>query len=307
MRYVLILLSISIITLTSCDDLLTKELSLEDVGYEKQLVINATFSSLDSGVGISVTENTSLANTKPTQYKLIDGVQLEMYVDDQPIEVIPDTRNELINFQVRFSNPQDLIGKPIKIVAKHPDYPTAEATTTIPPAPKVKDFEYELEATSVPFETERFNRLSFTIEDNLDEENYYAVSISPYIYRDTFINGPDTSIIESHAQYGLHSNDPNLELVSGQFLISDKAFAGKEHKTQIAAKPWLPRGGNVDSVTVIVRHISKEYFLFEQSLERQRRASDVGFFSEPVTLYSNVVNGLGITKSFNQETYVVRE
>ena len=156
-----------------------------------------------------------------------------------------------------------------------------------------------------PFSTPRKgDELNIELQDNANNENYYTLEtnyqnrfggIRLDIFRDT-LNKTFSSFSN------IRSIDPNED----NNILSDVAFNGKNYVWRF----WIgtnlffstPTGGNNfvgrlktgDRVSFKVRSMTKDFILFEKSLDLAYGANDNPFFSEPVILYSNVKNGYGI-------------
>ena len=159
-----------------------------------------------------------------------------------------------------------------------------------------------------PFGTpERGDELSFELQDNGGDENYYTLaaitggggfgggSSAVLVNRDT--------LQRTYEAYGnIRNIDPNMD----DFTLSDRTFNGKNYVWRFWLQPNLyfynqtngrsfnGKAKSGDRITAQIRSLSKDYYLFVKTLDLAYQAQDNPFFSEPVILHSNVKNGYGI-------------
>jgi Domain of unknown function (DUF4249) len=156
---------------------------------------------------------------------------------------------------------------------------------------------------------ERGDELSFELQDNGDDDNYYTLE---YISQNgVTIGGAGNSSVlvnrdtlrQTLDAFGQIRNiDPNME----DYILPDRTFNGKNYVWRFWLQPSLsfysrtnsvyvqgkPKSG--DRVTAQIRSLSKDYYLFIKTLDLASAAQDNPFFTEPVILHTNVKNGYGI-------------
>lgn len=135
------------------------------------------------------------------------------------------------------------------------------------------------------------------LTDNPHEQNFYAVSLTQYAYNENMIY-PGYYIISTdrfsctraiEIQNGNRSIDGDL--CNKLFLFSDESFNGSDY-TLTLTQNLLP---NADSTVIVieVKSISEDYFLYELSRSKTTPGNSSPF-QQPVLIYTNVNNGLGI-------------
>lgn len=276
---------------SSCEDYLTKTIEFEELGFEPLIVVNAKITDSVEVVNISISKNVNYANNSNSQYQFIDGAKVSIDIDGQEFQAtelteadeITDVYNHILNF------PPDFIvsGKEYKIEVSHPDYKTVTSTTEIAPQSEVTDIVFEEEARTTFMFGYEFteDRTTFVINDVSPEINYYRLQIN----------------FENFGVFTT-SDDPTIEtLNSGYILISDEDFTGDSKEIELYSENATWYGEGVKSLEV--RNISRSEFLFLQSYTNYQNSQNFGFFAEPVTLYSNIENGLGIFSAEQINTY----
>lgn len=85
-------------------------------------------------------------------------------------------------------------------------------------------------------------------------------------------------------------------------LFDDLILPGKD--SEIVFRAILPKGHDLD-VTVNLSHVSQSYYRYEEtvSLQGYNRGD---FLSQPVLVYSNIKNGMGILKARNKDLQVIK-
>lgn len=157
------------------------------------------------------------------------------------------------------------------------------------------------------------------IVDNPDEENYYILEGYFDILDGEHDEGALNEVngyIEPH--FGHFSNDINAEnnsLTSGfdyityplrNVYLPDKNFNGQTYRTQFGVKDWDLLFGGFEEVNahVFVKSVSKEMYEYLKSLELNA-LSQGNIFSEPVQVYSNLNNDIGIFAGYTQKTFII--
>jgi len=132
---------------------------------------------------------------------------------------------------------------------------------------------------------ERTDQAELTFTDPAGVDNYYEVAIF---------------IIERFEDEMYPSNvytmtfDPNLKEGFGDsFLLTDETFDGKEYKILLDYDSYWQDNQNIE-VYAVFRTVTRDYYLYALSAHNQESAEDFGFFAEPVSIFSNIENGLGV-------------
>lgn len=152
-------------------------------------------------------------------------------------------------------------------------------------------------------------RYNMKWNDPVNEENYYIVSVMSY--------SPDGE--EGYYEYPLqlNSQDPSVEQFGSTeieigggnqndpeyLVLSDKSFNGtiKElvfSSVHIGPSQW---GGDNSTYVVTLLSMNKETYLYTKS---KNNFTNDDFFSEPVKVFSNILNGFGIFGFYNYSYYI---
>ncbi|WP_162427359.1 DUF4249 domain-containing protein [Pontibacter pudoricolor] len=186
--------------------------------------------------------------------------------------------------------PQALQHYQLKVEA--PGFPTATAATYIPATPAIS----KLKATPVAG-TEWDGpsvSASFMLSDTPDQENYY------YIQAYT----PDTNY--SDGQHYNRSVRVKMTVpfedeftMEDRYFFSDKLFEGK------AVTLRLNLENSPENTTFVrIAHITRDYYEYVRTLDRQSYRDNFATLPEPVT--NNIQGGMGLFGGYNAVTLAVK-
>ncbi len=264
-----------------CEDFFTSTLKVDPPPHEDQLVLHSYISDSDSLVGLSLTKS----------FGLLDDVLDDDYVNDAVVELYKDGNLwktlELLPSNFRpFNYGVELEGKvgnsnsEFEIKITHGTYPNIEARQQMPRKVLLKSAKFE-ENLGIDEYGEREDGVEIIFDDPPGEENFYEVAL---LQLDT--SGGDVYISREYASV----NDPTAfeTFRGGSYLLDDKTFDGKTYELALLYCCITPNH------YIEFRTLSKELYLYTKSLTQQYNAEDFGAFSEPVSINTNVENGLGI-------------
>ncbi len=315
-------------SLISCD----KTLDFDDEGLANQLVLNSIISS-NKNFSASLTKARSiLEGSRGGTIEMPSGT-LDIYLNGELIKNL--------NLPINFLTPSGIIpkaGDSFRIVVNSQGK-QLEAETTIPQKTEV----ISIDTTSAKNEFGQWTNFKVNIKDPSGEDYYRLVltseNLSFYTSKDKLGNDKRNYTLYTN-QWLFNSDDPvfkNLYNNFGQDVIdagpnndykifTDNYFQGKKYPLQFYVFNGNKGGGgygyndpakpNLSSGTIYIRYIihvqklSKELFNYLKYLKLYEFYHD-NPFSEPVPVYSNIKNGIGIFAGLNddaqfsfQKTYV---
>ncbi|WP_347158415.1 DUF4249 domain-containing protein [Pontibacter chitinilyticus] len=281
LNYILGLLCCFPLLLWSCETVVEADLP----EHEPQLVVNAVLNP-DSLFTVDVSASQSAFSSGA--YQQIEDATVQVYQAGQLLFELQHTGNGIYKGDRK---PQALQQYELSVSA--PGYPDASARTHIPAAPVLSHILAAKAAPRSDFEQQTVT-LSFTLDDMPGQENFYYVQAYT----------PDTSYYEGK----LDNRYIRLEFVSpigyefgmeNRYFFSDKLFDGKQINLTF----------NVDNMPdkatyVQVAHITKEYYQYVRTLDKQGAGDDFGKIPAPVA--NNIQNGMGLFAGFNAVTLAVK-
>ncbi|MFA9388493.1 MAG: DUF4249 domain-containing protein [Prolixibacteraceae bacterium] len=326
------------ITLFSCE----KEIIIDVEANRPKLVING-FVAADSIIEITIGASKTVLDVDTADFVWIDDAIATLYVDNEEKEqlsIYPIKPIDNINYEY-YGLPQPTVGyrstltkgevgRTYKLVVTHPRFETATCETTIPVPQKIISISKSTEF--LDYSTYSYVRLNLylTFEDDVDANNYYR--ITPKIRRGEWKTDSeeDTTgyIIVGEGFDALSSDDPILNpsktdvndfLINSPYnrylIFTDELLSGNTcevrlhqnfnayvlRNNQINSKP-----GEFYSYTIYLNTLSQEAFLYVQSSYMQLWYRD-DYFAEPVQVYSNIKNGVGIFAGYSSSQITISD
>jgi len=152
-------------------------------------------------------------------------------------------------------------------------------------------------------------KLSFSLQDP-QEENFYALSLNA---THKVFDFETFELLDSLTTYQLYfelstSGQGNVQdllvednatvYFNSKVFIADHLFNGKEFNIDLLVEKYFFMDADTVWIDVNVEHVPKAYYLYAASINKYDRTHD-NPFSEPVSVYSNVENGLGIFTGYS--------
>jgi hypothetical protein len=265
-----------------------------------QLVVVSNFSdqkAIQVQVSLSrpVTDNSG-------QAQFVNDATVEIFRDDTTLLEILDFvpgRGKLPPYYItRALIPEANVLYTIKVDA--PGFETVMAQSKIPRRIQIRDFEISnVKTENVPGGSQV--KYSFDVflsfEDPGEETNFYHLNFYQQVFDYTRHEG-DTIILGSTLQPIEFSsyNDNNFLIAyfSGGVLFEDASFNGRLITNTFGLQMRIDQTNELlGKMFVELRTVSEEYFLYHNSLSRQQNSPNHPF-GDPVTIYDNIENGLGI-------------
>lgn len=190
------------------------------------------------------------------------------------------------------------------------------ANTIVPEKAHLVDTKMEFPTAYDAANQQYLGTLTFTLIDNPIEENYYELNIflidtnySNNTYNYSFSN--DFNYITKPDKIVLEEGDWDYE--PSTVFFSDNNFTNKEQPFSFQiASGYTDNGIQIESTLskrgfIQLRTISKEYYLYRKYFTRHSYNASIHdeifqnmlFLGEPIDMYTNVKNGLGVMASYS--------
>jgi len=182
-------------------------------------------------------------------------------------------------------------------------YNSLQAIDQIPQAFKASIEQYD----TVTYRNVLGYNFGLRIEDNPTAANYYLITITYIIERDGYVY----TIPTGHFSLDNNSDNEDIELDHDRLTKSylrDVNFNGQAYLTSVIGTDTLLNYFNeLDKIKAIiqVKSISEVGYEYEKSIEIFRLSGD-DIFIEPIRIFSNVDNGLGIFAGYVEQRLEVR-
>ena len=276
----IIIIAICLFLSTGCEDFFTTTLNVEPPPHEDQMVLHSYVTSGDSLIGVSLSRS----------FGLLDDFQEDDYINDAVVKLYKDgiewkTLEKLpqsfqpFNYGIQLEKSIGDNNSEYEIKIGHPDFSDISASQRMPTDVDVVSVKYK-ENAGIDEYGDRVSGVEITFADPAGEQNFYEISI---VELDTTLNA-----VRSHRLY-TETNDPTaFDAFDATYLLNDQTFDGKEYEITLLNCCFQPHH------YVLFRVISKDLYQYTKSFTQQINSEDFGPFSEPVSINTNVENGLGI-------------
>ena len=185
----------------------------------------------------------------------------------------------------------------------HPDYEAVRAETTVPAAVKLNVNDVTLLSEQ---DYEKHFRVRFSFND-AREDNYYRLRLrNPNTYYGfAYFESNDASMISSA---GVQSDGATF--YGDEALFDDGMFNGTEKEISIdffdSKSLWFEEEGIEVQFILELTSVSESYYTYIRSLRAHFDNQDQFIFAgEPVQVFTNIENGLGVLGSMSLDTVLL--
>jgi hypothetical protein len=285
----------------------TIEIDLEDAKI--RIVVNSEINP-DSTIKVNVTRSRHILDN--ADIVPLGDADVKLFEDDVLIGtlVYQSHGNYYIDYKPK-------LGKTYKVTVAHPNFDNVYGTTFIP-----EIVEFVSIDTSKAYDEYGNTKIIFNIKfnDPAGEKNYYMISMrNKYKYEmwdenlivyDTLYVGPDTTIV--HIDYGgyrwvettdklwFNTDDMIIDAFVYQrnaAVFGDELIDGKQYSIKLNADQYSLYS-DTNMVYVDFYSISPEFYKYMVSFNKHQDASGDPF-AEPVIVFSNIFDGIGIFAASN--------
>lgn len=302
-KITLIISLIISLLLASC----TKIISYKGDIADKKIVANGVIIA-DSTISIKLTYSKNYNDNNP--FVFVDDANIHLFENDKNIGNLTyqDSGIYSINYVA-------LENQKYKIEITHNDFDDLIfAEFTIPKKIEITNLDTIVYYTNIP-ETDYYNNsvlvdsvfYSFNLKDDENEDNYYLIKvISEFYSYDVYFNNDsiaDTTYYHITSNSDLNLADlslgPSAETLSYPYrgiIFTDEIFNGKDINVKFYSDGCNFKKGGYNKYHINVYAISKELYLYYSSYEAYKNSTSSlsNIMSEPVFVYSNVKNGIGV-------------
>jgi len=299
-EWIFILLTFGLLFATSCEEPVDLDIAIQ----EPQIVVNSNFSP-DQPFRVSLTKSKNVLTT-----------DIEEFVNNAVVKVFDSQGAELdelrlVNFRTpyyesRSLNPES--GKVYRLEISVPGHPQIIAEDIVPLPVILKDIEMDtIEIFGATDERIYKVEIDVNFEDPIGAQDYYHLSL----YNHMAVPNNE-SMFDGDSPAGDKVLTPLMPLESGKanpavtfhfedggVLFTDEDFDGQEASLKFYSLLSLDNEAHKGKVVGELRTVSKAYYLYHTSLSRQIANKDRPFV-EPISVYSNIENGLGIFSGYAQ-------
>ena len=280
--------------LTACE----KEVHIPIEYTEPKLVVNGLFN----------TDSLWEVEISASQY-IYDSGTIPL-INDAAVTITNSTGNTitLLNqgdglYNSATEKPQT--GQVYSINISHANYENASSSNQLPGELQVSNIELQ-DQTMVS--GEQFRKISITFQDSPDPD-FYMIRIVGGFWVETYdsLGMPDSSLIPypmwvfSQSPAVENSNPNNMQPT---IIFKDELFNSTQYTIDLLVEEYVFGGEkeNIKDIYISISKISEEYYWYEKSYLAYVSSQNNQFFSQPVQVYTNIENGLGIFAGFSTQT-----
>ena len=290
---------------SSCD--IVVDLDIPE--HDRVLVVNSILTT-DSIINASISHSVGAFDASSISY--VNNATLKVYEDgvllgemNEEVSLSYDSMEELDSIYVYNFNQNPVAGKIYSYEIAHPDYESVRAETTVPAAVKLNVNDVTLLSEQ---DYEKHYRVRFSFNDG-PEESFYRLRLrNPNAY-DRFdeFESNDASIISSA---GVQSDGGTF--YGDEALFDDEMFNGTEKDISIDFFDYKSLYYEDEDEEYEVQFIleltsvSESYYTYIRSLRAHYDNQDQFIFAgEPVQVFTNIENGLGVLGSMSVDTMLL--
>lgn len=304
MKNIAFLLLLASWALTSCESFFSQTVEIDPPPYDKQLVYHLNLTDQDSTFRFVLSRNFGILETvRFYDDYFVKGGTAELYKDGQKwLTFTPLSTDSSFVFTGVFPEPLQS-GSTYEMRIKHPDFPPTTATQTMPNPLQVDSVRIKKNAV-LNGSGDKLDLIDVFLRDESGVPNFYAVVIYakyPEIEFDPITGNIDTVGYFEYPKYVDDYADPNVvEGFQGAGLISDQFFDGQAYKFQ--ARVYSNYN---ETFRVEVLHITPDYYQWSRSYT-QKLDADENPLVEPISIFTNITDGLGIFSLARSEIFLLQ-
>lgn len=275
-----------------------------DVPYRGDKIVMNTFQNPGSPWIVELTKTKYILDSLNSGFPPIAGAQVVIFEPDGTSFPLSGTAGYY------FSNRVPEEGKTYRITAKASGFQEVEAEMTIPKAIKIMEIKWDSSSVrkvdpSAPFYDQYYSNstIPFTLKfsDPPHEKNYYSIVVDYWYVRK--YTDPQTQMERADTLLGSArtwiTDRALVDEDDRKSRFSDFAFDGTTYAVAATTQFYFLDPRNVVyKFDVKLYSVSEEYFNYEESRELFNQVEGDPF-AQPVQIYTNVKNGLGIFGGFS--------
>ena len=275
--------------------------------HKRVLVVNSILTT-DSMINTSISHSVGAFDASSISY--VNNATVEVYEDgvllgnmDEQASLTHDSSGELDSTYVYNFNQKPVAGKIYSYEIVHPDYEAVRASTTVPAAVKLNINDVTLLSEQ---DYEKHYRVRFSFND-ASEDNFYRLRLrNPNRYSGfDYFESNDASMISSA---GIQSDGATF--YGDEALFDDEMFNGTEKEISIDLFDyksfWFEEEGIEVQFILELTSVSESYYTYIRSLRAHYNNQDQFIFAgEPVQVFTNIENGLGVLGSMSVDTVLL--
>ena len=197
-------------------------------------------------------------------------------------------------------------GQEYTINVSHGNYKNASSSNQLPGELVILNMDWQQQTV---VDGEVYRKINITLQDS-PEDDYYMIRIAANYWIEVW--NPVTWQVDSvFGYYPLRfmTQSPAVENINPKDEVSsinftDNLFNGSQYTIDLLLNDYYFDGGKeeIEVIYISTSKISKEYYWYLTSYQAYISSQNNQFFSQPVQVYTNIENGLGIFAGYTTKT-----
>jgi len=280
----------------SCDFSLEKTLELPELNFEEQIVIQSNLVSGSDSVVVMVARSESVVDQSSFEPDFFSGAIINLLFEGRNYGEFVQN-----NIGLYVAKGMNLEKGDYSLDVQIPlSDILVNGLTEIPQNIELYEVEYREDAgVHINFE-ERGDLVRIKFNDP-PEKNYYGINLFYENERlDTIIEGIDTFYVSLPDFIDLETNEPGVIFYRGILLFDDSAFNGTNKSFEVVFRTYGSSFGEYGEYVEDKDLPRLEWLVYSEDQFKYLRSISIsndfgdGPFTDPITIHSNIENGLGI-------------
>ncbi len=287
--YPLIIILLTLFNI-SCE----KELKLNEELTKPKIVVNSFYSANDT-LRVHLSESKSILQNDYIPLPNIEDATVKLFSNGTEIGTL--THQYFGHYTL--NSPFPIAGQPYELEVTHAKLDDVKSESICPKAIEI-----------IAMDTSRIQnnfKLKLTIEDDVNATNYYSIKImntfittneiSPGVFQiDTLVQDSWICTKDINAET---SSDPTVESCQNELFFNDTNFNGEVYDFNVYMDIY-----QTTKLIVVIKSINEDLFKYNKSLQLYQETNG-NPFGEPVQVFTNIENGIGIFSGYSETTKVI--
>lgn len=276
---------ILVTSLTACEDYV----DVKDLGIEPGMVLYCYLSPMFDTTSVFLSNSQPVFSTESNDLAVIKNATVELSNNGKTwVKCKYDiTKERYILSKIDFPI---LEGKTYYIRAKAPGFKETISSSCTVPFYRNIDLKIENHESD-----ENMIEMNLSWKDYPGESNYYSFCAYEIYEINDYI--PDEMYKELFSYYIYDIN-------SESYIFSDEGKDGSDFTIKTYLSTGYYKERNSDTILLSVNQISKDYYLYENALNKYYINTSFFGMIEPTLLYNNIKNGYGLFTAFVFKTFL---
>ncbi len=268
-----------------------------DIPAHDPVLVGSAFFTPDSFWAVRITRSTDILS--PNNMALqIENATVELWQEEQYLTDLAHQGNG----RYRSETLRPVAGKNYTLRAAAPNFAAIEASDYLSPPVAITSV---LNLPARSGDPDEYVRLRLAFDDPPDVDNYYLLSIQMVdVFGYRFFNHFETSNPVIMANSDEDNGPVNIDdFFDNEAVFDDVLFAGETLEIDFGYYDFLFGSNSLAQVYIRLSSVSENYFRHHKTFRKAETVDGGNPFQEPVLIYSNIQNGIGIFAGYSTSVW----